>query len=179
MESKSPELAQSGIMFKDNNNKPCINITNEGMQFCINGEWVDINKFILDSFNGAIQENNKHIKQNNKKESINMNIISKGRQTGKTTGLIYTSEATGYPIVVPTEFSIKYVLDMAEKMGCEIPTPVTVGQLRHYSNDSNQYVCVCYVTGLTTAYCKGVCSEIKQMLKNSFNNKIDTVYFEY
>ena len=58
-----------------------------------------------------------------------MNLIIKEKGTGKTTGLIYTSEATGYPIVTSSNVRAHYIKDEAEKIGCIIPDPLTVEDL--------------------------------------------------
>lgn len=60
-----------------------------------------------------------------------MKLIIKDRGKGKTTGLIYTSESTGYPIVVHNEIAVNNVKDMAAKMGCEIPEPITMTTLKN------------------------------------------------
>jgi hypothetical protein len=59
-----------------------------------------------------------------------MKLLIKERGTGKTTGLIYTSEATGYPIVTSSKIQAHYIKDSAEKMGCIIPDPLTVEEIR-------------------------------------------------
>lgn len=59
-----------------------------------------------------------------------MRLLIKERGQGKTTGLIYTSEATGYPIVVATKVQADYTEDMAKRLKCNIPKPVTVRELR-------------------------------------------------
>lgn len=61
-----------------------------------------------------------------------MNLLIKDRGTSKTTGLIYTSEATGYPIVTSSKIQAHYIKDEAEKMNCIIPDPLTVEDL-HYN----------------------------------------------
>lgn len=55
-----------------------------------------------------------------------MNLLIKDRAKGKTTGLIYTSEATQYPIVTCDRQSISYIKHMADKMGCLIPEPLCI-----------------------------------------------------
>lgn len=62
-----------------------------------------------------------------------MNLLIKGRGKNKTTGLIYTSEATRYPIVCNGKIQTHYIKEMAEKMGCKIPEPLTVEELRHHT----------------------------------------------
>lgn len=63
-----------------------------------------------------------------------MNLLIKNRAEGKTTGLIYTSEATQYPIVTFNKQSIAYIKHMADEMGCLIPEPLCVGDFRGESN---------------------------------------------
>lgn len=59
-----------------------------------------------------------------------MNLLIKDRATGKTTGLIYTSEATQYPIVTFNRQSIGYIKHMAGEMGCLIPEPLCILDFR-------------------------------------------------
>lgn len=61
-----------------------------------------------------------------KGEYVSMELLIKDRATGKTTGLIYTSEATGYPIVVKQRNQVNYVKEKACEMGCIIPEPICV-----------------------------------------------------
>ena len=57
-------------------------------------------------------------------------LLIKKRGEGKTTGLLYTSEATGYPIVVNSEVQLKYILQQAKELNVNIPEPLTVRHLR-------------------------------------------------
>ena len=59
-----------------------------------------------------------------------MVLLIKERQSGKTTGLIYASEATGYPIATVNECMVKAIEEKAKQMGCIIPQPVTFDDLR-------------------------------------------------
>ena len=59
-----------------------------------------------------------------------MKLLIKDKGAGKTTGLIYTSEATDYPIVTNDNISKHYIMDMAKQMECEIPEPLTVDELK-------------------------------------------------
>ena len=68
-----------------------------------------------------------------------MRLLIKERQSGKTTGLIYASEATGYPIATANEVMVCNIKQMAEKMGCNIPEPITFCRLRHYNSAMNLY----------------------------------------
>ena len=54
-----------------------------------------------------------------------MNIYISGRQFGKTTILIKESAKTGATIAVATIQMVKYVRNMAARMGLKIPEPVT------------------------------------------------------
>ena len=46
--------------------------------------------------------------------------------------------------------------------------------------DANNYLVVTSeVTGLTSAYCKGMVAEIKQMLKDAFMCKLDVIFYAY
>lgn len=60
---------------------------------------------------------------------INTNFIIKNRGAGKTTGLIYASEATGYPIVLDTMVQTAYIEEKAKEMGCKIPKPICARDL--------------------------------------------------
>ena len=59
-------------------------------------------------------------------------LIIKDRQKGKTTGLLYTSEATGYPIIVPYLNRIEYLKQKAEELNLNIPEPLTVEQMKSH-----------------------------------------------
>lgn len=63
-----------------------------------------------------------------------MNLLIKDRGTSKTTGLIYTSEATGYPIVTSSKIQACYIKDQAKDMNCAIPDPLTVDDLREFKH---------------------------------------------
>lgn len=68
-----------------------------------------------------------------------MRLLIKERQSGKTTGLIYASEVTGYPIAVLNEGMVGMIKDMANQMGCIIPEPVTFSELRRGSMRGKLY----------------------------------------
>lgn len=55
-----------------------------------------------------------------------MKWLNKKRAGGKTTGLIFASEATGYPIIVETEMQARNIKDIATKLGVKIPEPMSV-----------------------------------------------------
>ena len=65
-----------------------------------------------------------------------MNLIIKDRQKGKTTQLIYISEATRYPIVVSFEAQKKHIIELAIQMGCLISRPLTIHQLKERGFDA-------------------------------------------
>ena len=54
-----------------------------------------------------------------------MKGLFRKRGGGKTTALVYTSAITGYPIVVPTTISKRYVKDVA---GVSIPEPIVMSE---------------------------------------------------
>ena len=59
-------------------------------------------------------------------KEIFMRWLNKKRAGGKTTGLIFASEATGYPIIVETEAQARNVKAIAAKLGANIPEPMSV-----------------------------------------------------
>lgn len=69
-----------------------------------------------------------------------MVLLIKDRGTSKTTGLIYTSEATGYPIVTLSKIQAHYIKDEAVKMGCIIPDPLTVEDLHQHKLEPNSNI---------------------------------------
>lgn len=58
-----------------------------------------------------------------------MRLLIKDRAKGKTTQMIYTSEATGYPIVVETEAQKSNLMDKAKSMDVIIPEPITINEI--------------------------------------------------
>ena len=55
-----------------------------------------------------------------------MKWLNKKRAGGKTTGSIFASEATDYPIIVETEMQARNIKDIATKLGVKIPEPMSV-----------------------------------------------------
>ena len=51
-------------------------------------------------------------------------IILKERGKGKSTGLLYTSEATGYRIICYTRKQCEYLKNMAKELNLKIPDPM-------------------------------------------------------
>ena len=49
---------------------------------------------------------------------------------------------------------------------------VTIGY-----NPQNQLICECSASGKSSAYCKGCCAEIKEMLKDAFKCKLETIFY--
>lgn len=64
-----------------------------------------------------------------------MQIINRARRSGKTLRLIYASEVTGCPIVVPYEGMIRSVKSMAKDLGCNIPEPISADLLKRKTDD--------------------------------------------
>lgn len=63
-----------------------------------------------------------------------MKVISRPRQTGKTTQLLYTSATVGIPILVDTKHRVEQLKIEADKLGISIPDPFTVDEI--YNNRS-------------------------------------------
>ena len=63
-----------------------------------------------------------------------MKLLIKDRGTSKTTGLIYTSEATGYPIITNSKIQAAYIKEQAKNMDCDIPEPITVNDIHSGMN---------------------------------------------
>jgi len=61
-----------------------------------------------------------------------MNLIIKEHGKGKTTQLIYTSEATQFPILVDTNFRKNQLVDQANKLECYIPEPLTLDDMKYH-----------------------------------------------
>lgn len=64
------------------------------------------------------------------------------------------------PIVVFTKRH-----DIAFDLGCD--------------EESNRLISTCEVEGRTSAYCKGMVAEVKQMLKDIFKCKLDVLLYAY
>lgn len=58
-------------------------------------------------------------------------LIIKGRATGKTTQLLYTSATTQYPIIVKNHSQIKLLLNKANDLDLIIPVPMTVEECKN------------------------------------------------
>lgn len=65
-----------------------------------------------------------------KRQAINMEIICRGRKTGKTIQLIRMSAKTGTPIVVGSMAEKQSIKDMEKALGIIIPEPFTVSELK-------------------------------------------------
>ena len=100
-----------------------------------------------------------------------MRLLFKDRGQGKTTGLIYASEATGYPIVTFGNVQAKTIKELAKQMGCIIPEPLTVDVLKIRHLPSNTNVLLDEVTTILDKALKSylgvnvVCATISDYLK--------------
>lgn len=64
-----------------------------------------------------------------------MRIINRSRGTGKTVMLVYTAYITGHPIIVPTETSKTYALEVAKNMDVSDFVDVyTLDEWQRYGN---------------------------------------------
>ena len=77
--------------------------------------------------------------QNSFKDSFNlqklkrgdyMRLLIKNRGQGKTTQMIYTSEATGFLIVVETQARKNQIMEIAKKLNVVIEEPMTIDEIR-------------------------------------------------
>ena len=59
-----------------------------------------------------------------------MEIIEAPRGFGKTRWLLYKSQETRYPILVGTNSDKEYLIENAKQHGINIPTPISVSELR-------------------------------------------------
>lgn len=59
-----------------------------------------------------------------------MKFVTGKRGSGKTRKLIELSVETGYPIVTSSEVSAKYIKELAQQMGVEVPYVYTERQAR-------------------------------------------------
>lgn len=53
-----------------------------------------------------------------------MNKLLMKRGKGKSTAVVYTSAATGYPIMTCSKCRAQQLLDMADGLGVKIPDPI-------------------------------------------------------
>ena len=64
-----------------------------------------------------------------------MRIINRSRGAGKTTMLVQAAYITGHPIIVPTETSKTYTLELAKNMGVDDFVDVyTLDEWKRYGN---------------------------------------------
>jgi hypothetical protein len=60
-------------------------------------------------------------------------LLIKDRGGGKSTGLLYTSEATGYPIITNNLRQTNYLKSKAKELNLTIPEPLTFEQFKQSS----------------------------------------------
>lgn len=65
-----------------------------------------------------------------------MKIINKARGTGKTVGLIHTSEVTGARIITSNSMQADFIKQKAEELGCNIPLPLTIKEVSETKESS-------------------------------------------
>lgn len=64
-----------------------------------------------------------------------MRLLIQDRQSGKTTKLIHTSEATGFRIITMNKQNVESILNLANSLGCIIPQPMTYSEYRDMHKD--------------------------------------------
>jgi myosin-crossreactive antigen len=52
-------------------------------------------------------------------------------------------------------------------------------EFKLYYNDKNELISDYEAEGKTSAYCKGMVAEVKQMIKDAFKCKLDTIFYAY
>lgn len=89
-----------------------------------------------------------------------MRFINKGRGTGKTTMMISTAYATGYPIIVTTHIRKDYVLQQAHEMNCDGINVYTVEEWNRLIHiGENNYALV---------------DEVEELLEKALNDYLKT-----
>lgn len=73
-----------------------------------------------------------------------MKIICKGRASGKTTQLLYTSDTTRVPILVPSKQEKLNLIDESQRLGLNIPNPISVTDIRNQKTRET-HIDKCYV----------------------------------
>lgn len=106
-----------------------------------------------------------------------MRLLIKDRGKGKTTGLIYASEATGYPIATGNEVMVDHIKQMAKEMNCNIPEPITFYELKKLRDNSYSTVLLdevtCILEDALSEYLgtNVICATMTDNLKISEQNK--------
>lgn len=72
----------------------------------------------------------------------NLKLLIKERGAGKTTGLIYASEVTGYPIVVLYQAYANEIRKQADSLGVLIPEPLTFDQAKQSGRSLPEYILI-------------------------------------
>lgn len=102
-----------------------------------------------------------------------MKIFDWGRGTGKTRHLIEVSHCRNIPILVHSVAMQKYICEMAQDLGLEIPMPIAVTTLK---KDRKQNIVVPNQSFLVDEYIlvlkallaqKGLCGDIVEMTTTS------------
>lgn len=107
-----------------------------------------------------------------------MRLLIKERQSSKTTGMLYASEATGYPIVVQNHARKRQLCEHAKSIGVIIPEPLTVKDIkdnREYYH-ANVFVDEAYdiITEALNCYLgtNVVAATISDKVKDEFENRM-------
>lgn len=73
----------------------------------------------------------------------------------------------------------KEVVERMVKPVCDFADKHDIHLVLSHEENGNCIISSCEVEGKTSAYCKGMVQEIKQMLKDIFKCKIDVVLYAY
>ena len=79
---------------------------------------------------------------------------------------------TGIRDVATIDSMVQPVIDFSNKHGINIKFQIG-------SDTDNQLISICEAEGVTSAYCKGMVAEVKQMLKDIFKCRLDVIFYAY
>ena len=65
------------------------------------------------------------------------------------------------------------------KIVCSYADKMSGVALTFGTNDRGEYLCQIEVRGYSSAYCKGVIAEIKELIKTTYRCKVDTLFYAY
>lgn len=104
-----------------------------------------------------------------------MKVYSLGRCTGKTTRMIYASELHNAPIICTTEGTKRYIVNYAEKMNINIPTPICVRELSERRMTGIDSVLIDDATSVLCEMMKLLCSNRTNIIAMTVDSGEDSV----
>lgn len=82
-------------------------------------------------------------------------------------------------VVIKTKITDKETVEKLVKPICDFVDKHDAYFSLGYDSETNRLMASYEVKGKTSAYCKGIVAEIKQMLKEAFNCKIEVLFYAY